>query len=152
MFKTMHRSMLKGANWILVGILSMFGFSGCHKERYGLEEYGTPYATFSFHGKVTDKNESPVKDIKIEVTEQGASVMNPMLTDKSGGYSMTFSTFPAEDFKVIVSDIDGEANGSYKNDTIQVTITKDDYYKQGEGNWNRGSAAKEVDVVLKDKE
>jgi putative lipoprotein (rSAM/lipoprotein system) len=151
MFKTMHRSALKGANWILVGILSMLGFSGCHKEQYRLEEYGSPYATFSFHGKVTNKTGNPVKDIKIEVTHQGYPVMNPMLTDDLGGYSMTVSTFHDENFQLIVSDIDGEANGSYKNDTIQVTITKDDYYEQGEG-WNRGSAAKKVDVLLKDKD
>jgi putative lipoprotein (rSAM/lipoprotein system) len=149
----MHRSIIKGANWILVGILSMLGFSGCNKEEKNIEEYGSPYATFSFRGTVTDKAKNPVKDIKVEIGVNGYPVMeNPLLTNALGHYSIQFQFSWHEDFQVIVSDIDGETNGSFRNDTIPVKVTKDDYYEQGEGNWDLGSALKEVDIVLKEKE
>ena len=46
-----YRSLIKGANWVLAGLLafigfSFIGFSSC--------EYGTPYADFKVSGKVTD--------------------------------------------------------------------------------------------------
>jgi putative lipoprotein (rSAM/lipoprotein system) len=149
--KRMSQSLTKGANWILSGILSILGFSGC-TENYGMDEYGTPYATFSFHGIVTNKAGPPVKDIKIEAVQPGEERAGSLaLTNEAGKYSMTFEHFPVDNFQVIASDIDGEANGSYRNDTIPVKITKDDYYDQGKG-WNRGSASKEVTIVLKEKE
>jgi putative lipoprotein (rSAM/lipoprotein system) len=146
----MHRSLIKGANWILSGILPLLGFSGC-SENYGREEYGTPYATFSFYGTVTNNAGIPVKNIKIEAGQpEEEHATNQTTTDEEGKYSMTFELFPVDDFQVIASDVDGEANGSYRNDTIPVKITKDDYYEQGKG-WNSGSAAKEVNIVLKEK-
>ena len=102
---------------------------------------------------MTDKAKKPVKDIKVEIGTDGYSITeNPVLTNTLGQYSVQLQGPPFEDFQVIVSDIDGEANGSFRNDTIPVKVTDDDYYEQGDGNWNHGSAAKEVDIVLKDKE
>jgi putative lipoprotein (rSAM/lipoprotein system) len=153
MIKRIHRTITKGANWILAGILSILGFSGCEINN-GVEEYGTPYATFSFHGKVANNAKKPVKGIKVEVCEGqgGYPVTDSVLTNETGQYSIQFQTFPNENFRVIVSDIDGEANGSYQNDTIRVKISDKDYYEKGNGSWNYGLASKEVDVVLKEKE
>jgi putative lipoprotein (rSAM/lipoprotein system) len=154
--KTMRRTLIKGTNWILTGILSMLGFSGCdlgNEDIVGPVEYGSPYAKFSFNGTVTNKDGNPVKDIKVEIDRQEAIYLTePMSTDTLGRYSTMFADFPVEDFKVIVSDVDGEENGSYQSDTIAVKITKDDYYEQGKGAWYEGAATKKVDVLLKDKE
>jgi putative lipoprotein (rSAM/lipoprotein system) len=151
MVKKMHRSLIKGANWILSGILSILGLPGCDKKEGLMLEYGTPYATFSFHGTVADKAGNPVKDIKIEV--KGAThIASPTITNEIGLYSTKFTGFPVDDFQMIVSDIDGQANGSFQNDTIPVKVGKDDYYEQGDGHWNSGSADKEVNIVLKEKE
>ncbi|MDR0726324.1 MAG: radical SAM-associated putative lipoprotein [Prevotellaceae bacterium] len=153
MLKRTHRSVIKTANWILGGIISILSFSGCHKEQSGTVEYGSPYATFSFRGTVSDKTGQPVKDIKVEVgLEKHPAMDNPVLTNTSGQYSVQFQFRPVEDFQVIVSDIDGESNGSFRNDTIPVKVSEDDYYEQGNGSWNHGSAAKEVNIVLNEKE
>jgi putative lipoprotein (rSAM/lipoprotein system) len=156
MVKKTRRSLIKGANWILSGILSMLGFSGCDDTGNDyIVEYGTPHATFSFHGTVANKAGNPVKDIKIEIKKEGSpesTIPVPTITNEMGQYSTTFVEFPVQDFQVIVSDIDGEVNGSYQNDTIPVKVGKDDYYKQGDGHWNNGSADKEVNIVLKEKE
>jgi putative lipoprotein (rSAM/lipoprotein system) len=153
MIKRTHRSIIKGVNWILAGILSILGFSGCQYVRTGPDEYGSPYATFSFHGKVTDKAGKPVKDIQVEVRRQIYPVTKePASTDASGRYSIRFQDDLFEDYQMIVSDIDGEANGSFLNDTVRVKVTKEDYYEEGKSNWDYGSADKEVDIVLKEKE
>jgi putative lipoprotein (rSAM/lipoprotein system) len=152
MVKRTHRSVIKTANWILAGILSILGFSGCHKEKLAVE-YGSPYASFLFHGTVTDEAGKPVKDIKVEIGwEKHPITENPVLTNTSGQYSVLFMSPPFEDFQVIVVDIDGETNGSFRNDTIPVKVSDNDYYELGEGNWDHGSASKEVDIVLKEKE
>ncbi|MDR2120834.1 MAG: radical SAM-associated putative lipoprotein [Tannerella sp.] len=157
MVRKMNRSLIRGINWILTGLLSMLGFSGCSDKdgvtpEYGvMMEYGTPYATFLFQGKVTDKAGKPVQDIKVEVSRDDRPVANPTITNAYGQYFAEFKFFPHKDFQVIASDIDGEANGSYRNDTIRVEIAETDYYEQGEG-WNKGSAAKEINIVLKEKE
>jgi putative lipoprotein (rSAM/lipoprotein system) len=147
------RVIIKHINWFLAAILSLLGFSGCkpeiNNERY---EYGTPYATFSFHGTVSDKRGMPVKSIKVEVTLAGDEyIEGETQTDERGQYSTQFRTFPVDEFQVIVSDVDGDLNGSYMNDTIPATINKTDYYEVGEG-WNHGSADKEVNIILKDKQ
>jgi putative lipoprotein (rSAM/lipoprotein system) len=156
MMEMMSRALIKGTNWMLAVILSMLGFSGCdlgNEDVVGPVEYGTPYAKFSFNGTVTNKDGNPVKDIKVEIDRQGVIYLTePMSTDTLGRYSTMFADFPVEDFKVIVSDVDGEENGSYQSDTIAVKITKDDYYEQGHGAWYHGSATKKVDVELEDKE
>jgi putative lipoprotein (rSAM/lipoprotein system) len=145
-----RRSLIKGANWILSGILSLLGFSGCEDDSETPAEYGTPYATFSFQGTVADKAGNPVQDIKIEVKGSTGSALT--ITNEAGHYFTKFTEFPTAEFQMIVSDIDGEANGSFRNDTIPVVIGKDDYYEAGSGNWNAGSAHKEVNVTLKEKE
>jgi putative lipoprotein (rSAM/lipoprotein system) len=148
MVKRAYRSLLKCVNGFLAGLLSILGFSGCDNRT---DEYGVPYATFTFHGMVTNRAGESVPDIKIEVKASN-DFENPTLTNAAGHYSALFRAFPADDFQVIASDIDGEANGSYRSDTIRVKVDKEDYYEKGSGNREHGSAAKEVNIVLKEKE
>jgi putative lipoprotein (rSAM/lipoprotein system) len=152
MKRNMNRSILKGVNWILTVILSAFGFSGC-EDKYMKDEYGSPYAKFSFHGTVSDKAGTPVRDIKVEVsmTEYPLHFNEQTQTDEQGKYSVQFQTVPVDKFQIIVSDVDGDLNGSYMNDTIPATIDKTDYYEVGKG-WNHGSADKEINIILNDKQ
>ncbi|MDR0757481.1 MAG: radical SAM-associated putative lipoprotein, partial [Tannerella sp.] len=139
LLKKTYHILMKGVNWVLAGLVSILGFSGCDKGTP--VEYGVPYAMFTFQGKVTNRAGEPVPDIKVEVKD-GDNFAHPALTDAEGHYSALFSAFPVEDFQVIASDIDGETNGSYLNDSVQVRVDKEDYYEKGSGHWNTGSAAK----------
>ena len=67
-----------------------------------------------------------------------------------GHYSASVITFPGKDFVMIVTDTDGETNGSYASDTIAVRFEEKDYYKKGKG-WFEGAARKKVDIKLKPK-
>jgi putative lipoprotein (rSAM/lipoprotein system) len=152
MAKKIYRPWTKSVNWILAGILIVLGFSGCENNR---DEYGSPYATYRFRGRVTNKAGNPVKDIKIEVIPQPYyhdAILNPILSNDYGSYDMSIKILPTDEFRIIFSDFDGETNGSYQNDTISVKITEKDYYEKGNGNWYHGAAEKEINHVLKEKE
>jgi putative lipoprotein (rSAM/lipoprotein system) len=80
------------------------------------------------------------------------AMSNPILSNDEGFYYVSVGTFPTDEFRIIFSDIDGEVNGSYQNDTIPVKITENDYVDKGNGNWYHGAAEKEINYVLKEKE
>jgi putative lipoprotein (rSAM/lipoprotein system) len=154
MAKKIYRPLTKSINWILAGILTVLGFSGCENN---LDEYGSPYATYRFRGLVTNKAGNPVKNIKIEVMElhshsEHDAIPNPILSNDDGSYYVSVGTTPTDEFRIIFSDIDGETNGSYQNDTIPVKITEKDYYDKGDGKWYYGAVEKQIDYVLKEKE
>jgi putative lipoprotein (rSAM/lipoprotein system) len=155
MAKRIYRPLTKGVNWVLAGILSVLGFSGCNKEEFGPDEYGTPYASYTFRGQVTNEAGNTVKNIKIEIMEGQSgyynAIQNPILSNDDGSYYVSIETFPTDEFRIVFSDIDGTTNGSYQNDTIPVKINKGDY-SEGNGNWNYGSVEKEINQVLKEKE
>jgi putative lipoprotein (rSAM/lipoprotein system) len=147
--KKMVRPLIKGANWALAGLLSLLGFSGCGDS---LIEYGTPHADYTFRGMVTNEAGEPVPDIKVVATATYANEENPVLSNAGGHYSVLFSSIGRiKEAQLIASDIDGETNGAYQNDTIQVIINDSDYYGKGDGHWNVGAAEKEVNIVLKEK-
>jgi putative lipoprotein (rSAM/lipoprotein system) len=148
----MYRPLIKSANWVLGGLLSILGFSGCDKNEKQALEYGVPYATYTFHGQVTNRAGEPVPDIKIEIRSAMNAAGNPVLTSVKGDYSAQFKAFSVEDFQVVASDIDGEANGSYRSDTVAVKVGNEDYYEKGSGNGNYGSVAREVNIALEEKE
>ncbi|MDR3261317.1 MAG: radical SAM-associated putative lipoprotein [Tannerella sp.] len=141
--KKIYRPLIKGTNWALAGLLTLLGFSGCTNDKV---EYGTPYAEYTIEGTVTNEAGEPVPDIKIETTAPYAGMQNPALSNESGHYSAKLGS--TQTIQVIASDIDGEKNGAYQNDTIQVAIDDSDYYDKGDGHWYDGAARKEVNITL----
>ena len=58
------KKLIKQANWLLAGLLTLLGFSGCHKTDE--VEYGTPFADYIVKGKVLNKSTGkPVKGIRV---------------------------------------------------------------------------------------
>jgi len=55
---------IKGINLILIGLLSLLGFTGCVKEP--VDEYGTPHADYSVKGSAVNKTtEKPIEEILV---------------------------------------------------------------------------------------
>jgi putative lipoprotein (rSAM/lipoprotein system) len=150
MIKTIRRSVIKGANWVLVGILSLSGFSGCNFIEYYKGDDGSSYATFSFRGTVCSEAGKPINNIQIEIEADGYDNIT-VLTDTLGRYSTLFQAQVFDNFQIIVSDIDGAENGSYLNDTVSVKIYKEDYEELEKSEWNYGWVNKEINIVLKEK-
>jgi putative lipoprotein (rSAM/lipoprotein system) len=125
------------------------GFS-CN--RYGLIEYGSPHAEYSVKGAVTDVSGAPVAGIEILIKDRsGYDESKPAYTNGQGEFDVTYSAFPNEKFILTATDVDGEANGSFKADSVEVVFSKDDFYKPGDGHWYDGAARKEIPpIVLKE--
>jgi putative lipoprotein (rSAM/lipoprotein system) len=148
--KKNFRPLIKGTNWALAGLLTWMGFPGCSLIE-PMEEYGTPYASYTFRGTVSNEAGEPLPDIKIEVATEYDHVQNPAISNTAGHYAALLRAFPSKEFQLIATDIDGEKNGAYENDTISITINDSDYFNKGDGKWNRGEAQKDVNIVLKEK-
>jgi putative lipoprotein (rSAM/lipoprotein system) len=51
------------------------------------------------------------------------------------------------------TDVDGEANGSFKTDSVEVVFAESDFYEKGDGRWYDGAARKDIPaIVLKEAE
>ena len=150
--KKIGRKFLKGTNWALAGLLSFLGFSGC--DIIGRVEYGTPHAEYEVKGTITNEAGKNIPDIQVKLAQgkRGGYIESGITvkTDEMGHYSASVTTFPGKDFVMIVTDTDGETNGSYVSDTIAVRFEEKDYYKKGKG-WFEGAARKKVDIKLKPK-
>lgn len=150
--KKIGRKFLKGTNWALAGLLSFLGFSGC--DIIGRVEYGTPHAEYEVKGTITNEAGKNIPDIQVKLAQgkRGGYIESGITvkTDEMGHYSASVTTFPGKDFVMIVTDTDGETNGSYASDTIAVRFEEKDYYKKGKG-WFEGAARKKVDIKLKPK-
>lgn len=139
-------------NRLLLALLGILGFNlaGCEIS----EEYGTPYATYEFKGRVQDQAGRPIEGIQVECRSlAGYSAGGYPLaqTDARGKFEGKTSDMPSTRWTVRFVDIDGPLHGSFADDSVEVTFENSDY-KKGKGSWNRGSASKEIPtIVLKEK-
>lgn len=126
--------------------------------------YGTPHADYQFMGTVTDESGSPVKGIKVSAKNvyrdyDGAVVdiygIDSTLTDGMGKYAIESRRFISDpDFKLIVEDVDGEANGgAFRSDTIDIDFDKALKIKEADkdDSWSSGTFAITQDIKLKKK-
>lgn len=137
---------LRCSAWLLNSILLLLGFSSCDSN--GSEMYGTPYATYSLKGKVVDAQKQPIPDIEVKIKERHGSVYYshtaPLKTNASGEFSFKESFSTGGEFRLVARDADGAVNGSFKSDSIDITMDKP---SGGDGSWFQGSASKE-DIVI----
>lgn len=162
--KTLNNQVLKAVNYILAGILALLGFSGCSKDDGSdlVSMYGSPHTTFNLYGKILNASDKGIPDIKIEFKtkmghdEKGNAVFLPcnsaVITDQYGNFSSSYSYLPTDVIRIVATDIDGEANGSFANDSIDIKIS-DNEYVGGDGDWNWGTVSKEnITIALKERE
>ena len=144
---------LRCSAWLLNSILLLLGFSSCDGDDNGnvgeqLLMYGMPYATYSLKGKVVDAQKQPIPDIEVKIKERHGSVYYshtaPLKTNASGEFSFKESFSTGGEFRLVARDADGAANGSFKSDSIDITMDKP---SGGDGSWFQGSASKE-DIVI----
>ena len=132
-----NKAFIKGINWLLAAIISMLGFAGC--DIIGTDEYGSPRADYTVKGAVVNKaTGKPIKGIRVgyspehwAVAEYGIppTPYTPkpyVLTDTKGEFKLTDSSFPKENLTayVFVEDIDGEENGLFQSESIEVDFSK----------------------------
>ena len=67
----MKRFLIKGINWILAGIMGLFGFTSCRERGHEWDfpvqpEYGVPYASYTVKGAVVNEaTDDPIAGIRV---------------------------------------------------------------------------------------
>ena len=149
-------------NVVLTTLLTMLGY-GCTKEEpmdmYGvMVEYGVPSANYIVKGTVTDEGGTPIQGIKTSVKSipdeapQYTQGLDSVQTDNAGKFQLKASWYAGiPDLKLIVEDVDGEANGGeFLSDTIRIDELKRQKLEDGDG-WYEGKFELNADVKLKKK-
>jgi len=139
---------LKTINLVLAGILTMMGFANCTK--YGPDEYGVPNTDYTTKGSVVDKvTGKPVEGIlvgyNIGMTMYGTLPTNynqkmHVLTDSKGEFTITVNMFSMEEqqkWPVHIEDVDGEKNGLFESENVEVDFSNATRTKKPKS-WYRG--------------
>ncbi len=128
-------------------LLSMLGFSGCDRNIKGsLCEYGTPHCDFKVDLTVVDESGKVVKGIRVAPSERLTYDKDTLYTDENGKAVCSYdNAWPYEEVKFYFDDVDGEANGSFKRDSLTVKAEK---LKGGSG-WYEGEFALKGAKTLK---
>ena len=147
-------------NAVLTALLSMLGY-GCSSTEEPLDmygppvEYGTPHADYIIKGRVMDESGTPVQGIKTslrKVDKVRSYGIDSVQTNVSGNYQLKHTGWQNQYYKVIVEDIDGEANGGeFLSDTLDIDYDKAVKTKDGDGKWYHGIYEISQDVKLKKK-
>ena len=81
--------------------------------------YGTPTAEFHISGRVENRLGKGIKGIRINLMEGNKPAD---VTDKDGSFEIdSYGTFPTSKIMLIANDIDPNADGHYKTDTIHIS-------------------------------
>jgi putative lipoprotein (rSAM/lipoprotein system) len=125
-------------------LLALLGFS-CEIFEQRME-YGTPHATYKAKGVVvSESGGSPIEGIRTELKENEGyyGTIATADTDSKGSFSLSGSTFPGQKLYVVLTDVDGEANGSFVRMQIEADYTNATY-TGGDGHWYSGT--KEINL------
>jgi len=155
-----RRAFIKRMNGALAGVITMLGFSDC--TMIGMKEYGTPHADYTVKGAVVNKaTGKPIEGIRVgygctfcPIPEYGTmptpfAPKTHVITNAKGEFKLTDSFFPEEFQKlpVYVEDVDGEENGLYQSESLQVDFSKAEHSKKSKS-WYKGEYTVTINVEL----
>lgn len=143
-------------------LFALLGFAGCQK---GLDDgdgrgmlcmYGQPTAHYKLMGNVKGPDGKPVGGIRavfIPVQDKDYTYRNDTLyTDSRGHFEkeQLKHTWPDDlkEAKLILEDVDGADNGSFKTQTLSRNQLQVKQTKKGDGNWFHGDYSVSADVTL----
>ena len=137
--KTNRRIFIKRLNWALAGLITTLGYNSCGKEP------DSPDKIYTVKGAVTNKaTGKPIEGICVgydSVYQRPVPMYGPppanynpkahILTDAKGIYKLTDKFRPEEillidnvpTLSVFVSDVDGEKNGLFHSEFLQVDFS-----------------------------
>ena len=147
----MKKSFAKLTAAIGPALLSMLGFSSCGDNIWNrTEEYGTPTCDFKVDLTVVDESGKAIKGIRVAPSERLTYDKDTLYTDENGKAVGAYnSAWPSKEVKFYFDDVDGEANGSFKRDSLTVKAEK---LKDGDGNWYSGEYSLKGTKTLKKSE
>lgn len=155
--KKIRSNVLFKINALLASLISLLGITGCNYfAKYGIPfepgdgevvcMYGIPYSTVKASGNVSDaESGTPIEGIRVRYVANEDTTST--LTDEKGNFMIdTRQTFSPDTAHIIADDVDGEQNGSYRQETITVALS----YTEGDGSWNEGNTTLNgIEIKLK---
>ena len=157
--KSMKTKIYRLYGAVLSVLLSVLGYSSCSKEEMR-EEYGSPHADFIMQGTVTDEQGNEINGILVSAEDyqdisDGRHWYNlaSKKTDYYGEYYLYFENVLGSKYtKLIVQDVDGEANGGeFASDTLDIDYESAEQIKKSDGNWYEGTFRITQNIQLKKK-
>ncbi len=145
----MKKSFAKLIAAIGPALLSMLGFSGCGDNIFEQrDEYGTPTCDFKVDLTVVDESGKSIKGIRVTPSELRLNNgKDAIYTDENGKAVGNYDrVWPYDEVKFYFDDVDGDANGSFKRDSLTVKAEK---LKDGDGNWYSGEYSLKGTKTLK---
>ena len=127
--KKKNEQWLRYSNRALSGLLMLFGFVSCDNGGWDIPvEYGIPSAKSRGKGKVIDADtQEPVPGIEVVTGavhtgdgKEWRSYPDTLITYNDGAFATERTDFPSKKYRFIVRDVDGDANGTYSNDSVEV--------------------------------
>jgi putative lipoprotein (rSAM/lipoprotein system) len=131
---------------LISALLVLLGFSCGNGGGTGTaDEYGTPSATYKAKGVVVSESDnSPIKGI--EAVLKGYHTIDTANTNSKGVFFLEGSEFPRQKLYVVLTDVDGEENGSYVEKKIEADYTNKTF-TGGSGNWYEGEAEIDLGII-----
>lgn len=128
--------------------------------------YGVPTVDFAVKGRVVDGNGKPVKGLQVMLVNSEIDTDNlpdspyweeqlkriSDTTDAEGNFSVRTTDRPWEKVRVMVSDIDGEKNGTFKRELVDVDFGDPQPTGGPVSSWKLGEKKAEVTVTVNRKE
>lgn len=146
--KSFNRQFYRLFNFVLSGLLTLLGVSGCTKD--SPDEYGAPRATFIVNGTISSEaSDETVEDIKVVMVRDGFYPNDSTVTDGSGLFEVKDQWgFPEDsEYLLKIRDVDGDVNGAFE-DLDTTVVFEDPEFEGGDGNWNYGETSKEFNIRL----
>ena len=118
-------------NALLSSLLAMLGFASCSGDD-DVEEYGVLIPNIEWRGTVTNEVEAPIQGIstlvKCAIKDYNDSskvdyyTVDSVSTDANGRFVVHAPDTKAPNYKLILQDVDGDANGgTFQSDTLTLT-------------------------------
>jgi len=137
-------------------ILGLLGFTSCG-DSYGPDEYGTPHINYNVIGNVTDESGNPIVGIRV-IKNDNEDRPDTIYTDAKGqfkthsGMMIGSSLKDSQDtisVKLKYNDVDGTANGSFKEDSTLYKEMSSKQTAKGSGAWDNGTYQLSITKKLK---
>lgn len=136
--------------WLLLSLLGLATTVACDGESQ--TEYGTPYATFSVKGKVTDTNGKGIPGIQISATEGYSTTA--VYSDSEGLFDCRWDAWPSVPYATALcfKDIDGAENGEFDSREVSAVFNEQDMIEDSQQSWYHGTYRIRLDVTLTEKQ
>ena len=162
--KKIYRPLIKGTNWALAGLLTLFGFTHCNDDGIGETPamYGVPWKGYAIKGTVVDKNtRQPIPNMEIKVAfpdsiyQKAPSSGWRDTTDVNGEFELlntpSYNLEGESDVPLAINNLNEEINGIFAPDTVTADFEKAEHIGGGDG-WFQGWMTATTDIELEKKD